>query len=190
MQKGLASPNPALPEKAGFAPILIVLLIAVLGIGGYFWFNYSNNQTKTVPYIQTTQAPQSMQNNTPNTPEEVVKSYYNIILNCEHTFDNAVMNNRDQSDQAGKIRNECLKSADNKYTLNKSNVSIGFGACKNEQNIPAEIHVEKTTVNKDKAESIIDSLFIGSGGNSYRVSLQLVDGQWKITDVSCANPAR
>lgn len=32
--------------QKGFALILIVIIVVVLGIGGYFWFSYSNNQTK------------------------------------------------------------------------------------------------------------------------------------------------
>ncbi len=59
-QKGFASPK--FITEAGFAPILIVLLIA-LGIGGYFVYKQSflsdrNNQPKTEP-PQTTKAPQA-----------------------------------------------------------------------------------------------------------------------------------
>lgn len=36
-------------KQSGLAPILIVTLIAVLAVGGYFWFNYSNNQTGIIP---------------------------------------------------------------------------------------------------------------------------------------------
>ncbi len=44
--------------QKGFAPILIVLLIAVLAIGGYFVYtNYSNNEIKTSQNVQTTQTP-------------------------------------------------------------------------------------------------------------------------------------
>ena len=52
-------------KQKGFAPILIVLLVAVLAVGGYFVYtNYSNNQT-AAPTGQTTQTP-------PPTPDETV----------------------------------------------------------------------------------------------------------------------
>ena len=47
--------------QKGLTPILIVLVITILGIGGYFVYttNYSNNRTKTAQYVQTTPAPTS-----------------------------------------------------------------------------------------------------------------------------------
>ncbi len=43
-------------KQKGFAPILIVVLIAA-AVGGYFWFNDSNNQTKPAQNVQTTKTP-------------------------------------------------------------------------------------------------------------------------------------
>jgi len=39
-------------KQHGFAPILIVIILAAAALGGYFWFSYSNNQTKTAPTIK------------------------------------------------------------------------------------------------------------------------------------------
>ncbi len=44
-------------KQSGLAPILIVVLVAILGVGGYFWFSYSNNQTKPAQNVQTTKTP-------------------------------------------------------------------------------------------------------------------------------------
>ncbi len=41
-------------NQEGLAPILIVVAVAVL-VGGYIWFNYSNNQTKTPTSQNSTQ---------------------------------------------------------------------------------------------------------------------------------------
>ena len=70
-------------ESKGFAPILIVLLIAILGIGGYFVYtNYSNlsqeksrdNRTKTVVQTQQATPVQTLKPNTAKQSETLEKS--------------------------------------------------------------------------------------------------------------------
>lgn len=50
--------------QKGFAPILIVILVAVLGIGGYFVYTNAKNQTKPAQQVQTTQTPTPSQDPT------------------------------------------------------------------------------------------------------------------------------
>lgn len=77
--------------QKGFAPILIVLLIAVVGIGGYLIYtNYSNdrsNQTKSSPTpVVTTQTPQSTPSTTPADETANWKTYTNTKLKLEFKY--------------------------------------------------------------------------------------------------------
>lgn len=68
-------------KQKGFTPILIVLLVAVLGIVGYFIYtNYSNSQSKTEPVVTQTNPIPTPAESTTSTEMANWKTYTNTYL--------------------------------------------------------------------------------------------------------------
>lgn len=73
-------------KQRGFAPILIVLLIA-LGIGGYFVYkNYSNNQTKVTPPQQISQPSTSLVSASPVPSDTGEAANWKVYTNIKYGY--------------------------------------------------------------------------------------------------------
>src|SRR3989344_2735724 len=96
--------------QKGFPLILIVLAVA---LGGYFLYQQQTKSTSAS--IQTTT----------QSPEDVVKTFYNTWLNCEYEFNKYALKTNNVPKDLRDQREKCIKDVINKSIINPQLETLG-----------------------------------------------------------------
>lgn len=167
-------------SQKGLAPILIVLLIAV--VGGYFIYQ---GQVRTSSDIKQSSQPISDLSEKPT--KKLVETFYADYLTC---LDNHFKNSMGRSSRENCPFNNPLLSDE---LLLKLNQAEGFDPILCAQDLPdngfivEDPFIIANQVSKYQlAKIIVKTNYVGSGPNPIVVNMDNSSSQWKIVDIACS----